>query len=58
MSIPTQNQIIHLKKTLNFTIQKNAYNLLSPEVLQLSMQLDLLLNPLFEKQLENTYKVS
>lgn len=58
MNIPTPNEIIHLKKTLSLTIQKNEYNLLSPEVLQLSTQLDLLLNPLFEEQLKNTYKVS
>lgn len=58
MSIPIPNEIIHLKKLLSLTIQKNEYNLLSPEVLQLSKQLDLLLNPLFKEQLQNTYKVS
>ncbi len=58
MNIPTSNEIIHLKKILSLTIKKNEYNLLSPEVLQISTQLDLLLNPLFEKQLESTCKVS
>lgn len=58
MNIPTPNEIIHLKKLLSLTIKKNHYNLLSPEVLTLSKQLDLLLNPLFEEQLESTYKIS
>lgn len=58
MNIPTPNEIIHLKKALSLTIKKNEYNLLSPEVLQISQRLDLLLNPLFENQLKSTYKAS
>lgn len=58
MNIPTNYEIIYLKKILNLAIQKNEYNLRSPEVLELSHQLDLLLNPLFEKQLEDSYQVS
>lgn len=51
MNTSTQNDILHLKKTLHLIIKENNYNLLSPEILALSQELDLLLNPFFKKQL-------
>ena len=48
-SIPTT--IISLKKDLAQVIEQNHYNLLSPEVIELSTKLDHLMIPLFKKQL-------
>lgn len=47
-----------LKKELSSCIVKHNYNLLSPEVLSLSCQIDELLLPIFQTQLElyNFYK--
>lgn len=49
-SIPTI--IISLKKDLARVIEQNHYNLLSPEVIKLSTELDHLMIPLFKKQLD------
>ena len=46
--------IINLKKDLSYAIKKNDYNLLSPEVICLSKELDKLMTPIFETQL-NSY---
>lgn len=43
--------IILLKKELAYAIERNHYDLLSPEVLRLSRELDCLMTPLFENQL-------
>lgn len=47
-------KILNLKKELCATITANNYNLLAPEVLTLSQELDLLLTPLFLSQLYTT----
>ena len=44
--------IISLKKDLARVIEQNHYNLLSPEVIKLSTELDHLMVPLFKKQLD------
>lgn len=44
--------ILTLKKDLAHMIEKNNYNLLSPEVIALSQKLDCLMIPLFKRQLE------
>lgn len=44
--------IIKLKRELTHSIIRNNYNLLSPEVLRLSKELDELMLPLFIKQIE------
>ncbi len=44
--------IISLKKDLARVIEQNHYNLLSPEVIKLSTELDHLMIPLFKKQLD------
>ena len=43
--------ILNLKKELCAVIAENNYNLLSPEVLTLSQELDNLMAPLFSSQL-------
>lgn len=43
--------IIKIKRKLAHTIIENNYNLLSPEVIQLSKELDELMLPLFIKQI-------
>ncbi len=43
--------ILNLKKELCATITANNYNLLAPEVLTLSQELDHLMTPLFSSQL-------
>ncbi|MGL4363373.1 MAG: Spo0E family sporulation regulatory protein-aspartic acid phosphatase [Cellulosilyticaceae bacterium] len=51
------SDIYILKQQLNDSIVNNNYNLLSPEVIYLSKQLDLMLLPIFENQLD-VYKNS
>lgn len=45
--------ISNLKKELILAIIHNQFNLLSPEVLTISKQLDVFMNPLFKDQLIN-----
>lgn len=47
--------IVLLKKDLERVIEKNHYNLLSPEVIKLSAELDRLMTPLFKRQLDQDY---
>lgn len=54
MNSPNSQLIKTLKKDLAFAIVNTHYNLLTPEILSLSTQLDDLMNPLFQKQLEAT----
>lgn len=49
--------IIALKKDLARTIEQNHYDLLSPEVINLSIQIDCLMTPLFKQQLDNNYPI-
>lgn len=52
MEITTPVTIILLKKDLNRALEKNHFDLLSPEVIALSEELDRLMMPLFEHQLQ------
>ncbi|WP_070000791.1 aspartyl-phosphate phosphatase Spo0E family protein [Cellulosilyticum sp. I15G10I2] len=54
MNIPNNDLIKTLKKELTFSIVDANYNLLTPEILALSRQLDDLMNPLFKSQLESS----
>lgn len=49
--------IIALKKDLARTIEQNHYDLLSPEVINLSIKIDCLMTPLFKQQLDNNYPI-
>ncbi len=53
MNSPNSYLIKTLKKELTLAIVNANYNLLTPEVLSLSRQLDDLINPLFKNQLES-----
>ena len=53
METPTLTHISTLKKKLAYAIAENHYDLLSPEVLLLSEELDRLMIPLFTQQIEN-----
>ena len=55
MEPSTLTTIISLKKDLIKTIEQNNYNLLSPEVIKLSIQIDSLMAPLFKQQLHNNF---
>lgn len=55
MEPSTLTTIISLKKDLIKTIEQNHYNLLSPEVIKLSIQIDSLMAPLFKQQLHNNF---
>ncbi|MDF2878464.1 MAG: hypothetical protein K0S30_1560 [Clostridia bacterium] len=52
MNTPSSHVIETLKKELTLAIIHNHYNLLAPEVLSLSIQLDDLTTPIFKHQLE------
>lgn len=52
METSTLTTIMALKKKLLAVIKANNYNLLSPEVIKLSSELDRLMLPLFKRQLE------
>lgn len=54
MNTPSIPIINALKKELALAITRNNYNLLSPEILSLSTQIDALMIPLFKIQLEET----
>lgn len=49
--------IIALKKDLARTIEQNHYDLLSPEVMNLSIKIDCLMTPLFKQQLDNNLPI-
>lgn len=55
MEPSTLTTIIALKKDLIKTIEQNHYNLLSPEVIKLSIKIDRLMTPLFKQQLHNNF---
>lgn len=55
MSTPSSPIINVLKKELTLAIIRNNYNLLSPEILNLSKQLDDLMTPIFKTQLETAF---
>ncbi|PHV70898.1 hypothetical protein CS063_07695 [Sporanaerobium hydrogeniformans] len=55
MNTPNMLIINKLKKELNVLVVQNNYNLLAPDVLQLSRLLDELMLPLFEDQLASTF---
>lgn len=57
METSTPAIIISLKKNLTQAIEKNHYNLLSPEVIKLSTELDRLMLPLFKRQLATDYSI-
>lgn len=52
MESPNLAHILKLKRKLTHVIIQNNYDLLSPEVIQLSQELDELILPLFIKQIE------
>ena len=54
MNTPSSPIINVLKKELALAVTRNDYNLLSPEILSLSTQLDTLMIPIFKSQLEET----
>ena len=53
MEPSTLTTIIALKKDLVRAIEQNHYNLLSPEVIKLSIKIDCLMMPLFKQQLDD-----
>ncbi len=55
MNAPNVLLINKLKKELNVLVVQNNFNLLAPDILQLSKLLDELMLPLFEDQLDNSY---
>ena len=54
MESSTLTTITAHKKNLIKLIEANNYNLLTPEVIQLSYELDCLMLPLFKRQLDCT----
>jgi len=57
MEPSTLATIIALKKDLARTIEQNHYNLLSPDVINLSIKIDCLMMPLFKQQLDNDFSI-
>lgn len=57
MKTSTLTVIMSLKKDLLKAIEANNYNLLSPEVIKLSSELDRLMLPLFKRQLDNNFPI-
>lgn len=55
METTTLTTIMSLKKELLSLIKANNYNLLSPEVIELSRELDRLMLPLFKRQLNPNF---
>lgn len=55
METSTLTTLIALKKDLVKVIEQNHYDLLSPEVVTLSIQIDRLMTPLFKQQLDNHF---
>lgn len=52
MESPNLANIMKLKRKLAHIIIQNNYDLLAPEVIKLSKELDVLMLPLFMKQIE------
>ncbi len=57
MKTSTLTVIMSLKQDLIKTIEANNYNLLSPEVIELSSELDRLMLPLFKCQIDNNFPI-
>lgn len=57
MEPSTLTIIMALKKDLARLIEQNHYNLLSPEVIKLSTELDRLMTPLFRRQLDTDLSI-
>ena len=57
METSTLTIIKSLKNDLLKAIEANNYNLLSPEVIQLSHELDRLMLPLFKRQLNKNFPI-
>ena len=57
MEPSTRTIIMALKKDLARLIEQNHYNLLSPEVIKLSTELDRLMTPLFRRQLDTDLSI-
>lgn len=55
METSTLTTLMALKKDLVKIIEQNHYDLLSPEVITLSIQIDGLMTPLFKQQLDNHF---
>ena len=57
METSTPTLIMKLKKDLLKVIEANNYNLLSPEVIELSSELDRLMLPLFKRQVDDNLPI-
>ena len=57
METSTPTLIKRLKKDLLKVIETNNYNLLSPEVIELSSELDRLMLPLFKRQIDDELSI-
>lgn len=57
METSTPTLIMKLKKDLLKAIEANNYNLLSPEVIDLSNELDRLMLPLFKRQIDDNFPI-
>ena len=57
METSTLLLIISLKKDLLELIEANDFNLLSPEIIELSCKINRLLLPLFKNQLKNNFPI-
>ncbi|MBP3887846.1 MAG: Spo0E family sporulation regulatory protein-aspartic acid phosphatase [Cellulosilyticum sp.] len=57
MKTSTLTIIMSLKQDLLKVIEANNYDLLSPEVIELSSELDRLMLPLFKRQLDNNFPI-
>ena len=57
METSTPTLIKSLKKDLVKVIETNNYNLLSPEVIELSSELDRLMLPLFKRQIDDELSI-
>ncbi|MBQ1274673.1 MAG: aspartyl-phosphate phosphatase Spo0E family protein [Cellulosilyticum sp.] len=57
METSTPTLIKRLKKDLVKVIETNNYNLLSPEVIELSSELDRLMLPLFKRQIDDELSI-
>ena len=57
METTTLTLIMSLKKDLLNLLEANNFNLRSPEVLELSHKIDVLMLPLFKHQLQNHFPI-
>lgn len=58
METSTLTTIMNLKQDLLYAIEVHNYDLLSPEVIKLSIELDRLMLPLFKQQVDNHLPIS